>query len=716
MISGTSDDRIAFVIETQAQLDGIRAARAEVRGLGTDAQSSASRMSAASQNQAQSIAAISNMSAKSRAAFDSMDMAGKKAALSLMGVSESEQKAALGAAALSGAIADNTTQINMSIGAFIKRGEFIDKTSTAAITAYRAEGDALSANLARLGATEQELNRIGSAITRVEQKGGAAMAFGPQLGPALPPGGIVPPGGGQDQITTIPGKARTAANALAMLSQAAITGQGSMQGALVAAGGLSTGLAGLSKSAAIAAAASGIGAVVTIAGVAAMALYHMGDAAKATKQDIEHLNSFTAQTMPEQIASLRQARDLALQTAAAAAGGADESGSFLQRMLHKRQPGEGLLTDLADTFGLSSPALRAFQKLDDLYGQAIPKSLALARNERLRLVALGDQVKFQTESNDLQLEAGHRVEGVYDAYKRQVSQLYLQLDLQKQGIERQFMARDEQGHVIALTAEQIRQKQKLLEQTDELGRLQLNELIHARELADIAYHQAAKVAASEGPLGGRDVAAQYQAKLDQINAEAAAELETYPERAIDIEAQKQAKIRALRRETQKQAMDDAKQITAVLIDSGSKQIKAVGHAAETLRRVVIGAQAAHAAVEAAIEGGKAIGSLATGDFRGAALHGAAAIELAKAAALGAQESLGGGGGASSTAGGGGGNAGTFEPRTGTEGQGAVVINVYSQNPYGAEQIQQVKYLLNRADILKTPAAIQIAPTTGLRAA
>jgi hypothetical protein len=66
------------------------------------------------------------------------------------------------------------------------------------------------------------------------------------------------------------------------------------------AGGLATGLAALSKSAAIAASASGIGAVVTVGAVVVTAFQHMGDAAKATQAQIDHLNTFTAQTMPGQ--------------------------------------------------------------------------------------------------------------------------------------------------------------------------------------------------------------------------------------------------------------------------------------------------------------------------------------------------------------------------------------------------------------------------------
>jgi hypothetical protein len=716
VISG-SDDRIAFVIQTEAQLDGIRAARGEVRGLGTDATASAQRMSQASKAQAESVAAVANMSTKSRTAFDAMDATQKRAALTLMGVGEAEQKAALGAAELGAQITSNATAVNMQIGAFVKRGEIIDKTSVAALEAYRAEGDALSANLARLGATEQEINKIGAAITRTEQQGGAATAFGPQLGPALPAGGLQPgPVDNMDRsLKRIPGSARTAANALALLSNAAFIGTGSTQGLLVAAGGLATGLAALSKSAAIAASASGIGAIVTVGAVVVSAFEHMGDAAKATQAQIDHLNTFTAQTMPGQIAALKQARDTAIAAATATAAAATSDQGFFQRMLHKRQPGEGLGTDLADTFGLSSPQERAMQKIDDLYSKAIPKAAEIARSERLRLVALGDQVKDQIENNRLQIIGARAVEGSLDQFKRRRQELITQAAIEDERIKRQFDFRDAQGHEVEMTRAQRVEMQKLLEQHRALTDVQLHELTQAEQLANAAYRRSTATAVAGA---GGNVADKYNARIAEINAEADADAQAGRD-AVDVEAQKQAKIRSLRRDTARAAMEDAKALTAVLIDSGSKQVRAVGHAAETIRRVVIGAQAAHAAVEAAIEGGKAIGSLAALDFRGAALHGAAALELAKAAALGAQESLGGGRSASAGGGagaGGGGTGSTFEPRTGTEGQGSVVVNLYSENPYGPEQIQQVRYLLGRADVLKQPVAIQIAPTNGLKAA
>jgi hypothetical protein len=54
----------------------------------------------------------------------------------------------------------------------------------------------------------------------------------------------------------------------------------------------------------------------------------------------------------------------------------------------------------------------------------------------------------------------------------------------------------------------------------------------------------------------------------------------------------------------------------------------------------------------------------------------------------------------------------FRPRTGTEGQGNVVINLLTQDPYGATKIQQVMYELNRAQVLGRPP-VQIPPTTGI---
>jgi hypothetical protein len=104
------------------------------------------------------------------------------------------------------------------------------------------------------------------------------------------------------------------------------------------------------------------------------------------------------------------------------------------------------------------------------------------------------------------------------------------------------------------------------------------------------------------------------------------------------------------------------------------------------------------------------------NFAAMAAHGAAAA----AATAAAREVAGWAGsssrsGGSAGSGGGGSGAGSFEPRSSTEGQGSVTIQLYTQNPYGVEQMQQVQYLLERAGIMKRPG-VQIPPTSGLIAA
>jgi hypothetical protein len=239
-----STDSLLLAIETTANLAGVRAVK---EGIATIPP------------------VIANMSDTSRRAFDAMDTAAKKAAMSTMGLTEAEQAAFLGVERMTGAVTENTAAINVNIGAFAKRGQLVDRNSVEALNAYRAEGDALSALLAKMGATEAELNRIGAAINKVETSAGAASVKGENL-PLQNPRG-------DDALKKIPGSARTAANALAMLSNAAITGQGSTQGMMVAVGGLTTGLAALSDSAKLAAAATGIGALITVAATVGFALY-----------------------------------------------------------------------------------------------------------------------------------------------------------------------------------------------------------------------------------------------------------------------------------------------------------------------------------------------------------------------------------------------------------------------------------------------------------
>jgi hypothetical protein len=631
MISG-ADDRLALVITSEAQLDGIVAARAQVTGLGADTERSAVQMAAASRANAeatseQTSGVIAMRSANKELGASTTQVTDSTRAMTVAQIRAIEINDALGASTVAGTK-------NMSMFAALQA---------------EATGGVGKHSLA-LGRLERNLSGV-------------------------------------------------AGRALGVSSSVDLMGSSLLK--------------------------FGIGSIETVgilAGIAAITaaydlLTNEQNKVKASATDLAHLESFTAATMPAQLAAIRAGRDAAIGAATTGAGDLTSDQGFFRRMLHMREAGKGLKEDIMDTLGLSSKEVREFERLDDLYGQATVKAVALAQAERMRLISLSEQTKFQIGNNALQVEAAQRTAGSLDQFTRRFSALYLQSDLEKASIRHQFDYIDNLGVIHHATGAQVAQMQTLLDQHEAISLVQVNELLQAKELADAAYKRAVAtaVAGSGGTFSDSTVGDRYQAKVDEINAEADLDLKA-GHNAVEVERKKQAEIRQLRRGTILAAADDAKTITDVLLASGSRDVKAVGHAADAVRRVLIGAQAAHAAVEAAIEGGKAIGAAASGNWAGAALHAASALELTKAAALGAQESLGGGtsGAGGGGASGGGGSSTTFEPRSGTEGQGMVTINLLTQNPYGAEQIQQVQYQLQRADILKRP--IPISPTNQLRGA
>lgn len=218
-----------------------------------------------------------------------------------------------------------------------------------------------------------------------------------------------------------------------------------------------------------------------------------------------------------------------------------------------------------------------------------------------------------------------------------------------------------------------------------------------------------------GLFGPGDAMEQHEARLKMIEEERLAAIKAGQDK-VEANRKAQNDIRKEAGGMVSQSRRDYKTIEDVLVASKSRQIHAIGEAARTIRKLEIGAEGAHSAVLALKEGAAALASFAHGDFLGGGMHLASAAQFAAAAALAGQESLGGGGASSGGGGGGGGTsgAGTFEPRDNGQGS-SQVINLYTTNPYGREQIQQVKWELDRAGVLKRPA-IQIAPTTGIRVA
>jgi hypothetical protein len=190
-------------------------------------------------------------------------------------------------------------------------------------------------------------------------------------------------------------------------------------------------------------------------------------------------------------------------------------------------------------------------------------------------------------------------------------------------------------------------------------------------------------------------------------------------RRIEAEDTRHEQTDDARRQRQ-QAKEEAaaKKRAAVLLSSLDAYVRGSESLAKMLTRLALEPLIKELEGTAVRQFVRAAASAAALDFAGAARHaGAGALALAGAREVAVLGGLGGsgGGGGNSSAGGGGGTGSTFEPRTGTEGQGSVVFNLYSENPYGTDRIQQVRYLLRRADVLNQPVAIQVAPTSGLRA-
>lgn len=636
---GTSaSDNIAIAITTSAELSGTRAARNDLGALGQE-------------------------SAKVTQQFDKTNTSAKAAGVAISGASK-QATGALGQAQT--AATGLASSVQFQIGAFEALGKKVDVGNAAAVQGYRAQGDALSANLVKLGATDAEMNRIGQSISKVERAAGASM-----LNPASPQA---------IQLNQLPSRARTAANGLGILAQAASTGTGSLAGMATAAGNLATGLAQVSRNAKIAASASVIGLLIQLGALAYGAFDGWRKKTKELNSELADLASkgkglddaLAGKDLAQRIEQInRQAEKEIDQAKEINFLRGDQRGKIIAQILENR----GKEIALANTQAANEAAQRAQERADLIANGNIDLTLA--------------QERIQRGATELQLAQ---------------SELIAERDRRRVEIERSFERRSASGEIIALGAAEIEQATELHRQNIAITQAKKQQLEIDQELA--RRQNRASVLQGSDKLTDR-----VSGRLEEIEIEREAEIRRTGD-VYNATLSAEQKKRALYRETMRQAADDARTIIDVLNASHSKGVKAFAAKADSIRRFIIGAQAAEAGVEALIEGGKAIGSLAVGDFRGAALHGAAALSLTKAAAIAGQESLGGGRAYTSDKASGVGGP-TFAPKEKSEGS-PVVVNLFTSDPYGRENIMIASYQLQRSGITKRP--IYVPPTTALRTA
>jgi hypothetical protein len=459
------------------------------------------------------------------------------------------------------------------------------------------------------------------------------------------------------QLQVTPSRARQAGNAIAVFANSAATGTFSVSSLASATANLSQAITGVVRTTKALAVTSWI----------TLALQLVATAIGFVEKFIDKGKQAAAQTA-ELESSIRGVN----------AGLADDK--LTQNLEQIRESTEKELEAVRERYRFDILHNAEEQKLLKLVGERGAAQEALARHEFD--IRQGDRVaELASELRIAEFEAGR-----VGQFKVREQQLAREADLRQQEIDREFTSTN-------LTQEQIKQRNRLIEQGQALTEAQLRRIALERELAQ---EEQRRTLGSEST----NLFDQAKARLDEIEAERKAAIEATEDEATATAVAEQRK-RNLYRDTRLQAEASAKTLIQVVRDSGSAQVHAIGTAMETFRRLVIGAEAAHSAVLAIKEGAAAIGSLAIGDFRGAALHGASSLEYAKAAALAGAESLGGGRSGGS---GGGGGGGQFVPNSQQNGGNQTVL-IQIGDVSNQALVQTVRYELDRSGLLGKPVVV-----------
>jgi hypothetical protein len=556
------------------------------------------------------------------------------------------------------------------------KARLVDVTSAGAVQAFREEATAVRAAVAEEKGQEAVLLRIDLAMKSVESRADAMAAAELRAGGAATRA--------NQAIGGVPaGKIHSGAQAASTLAFALAGVEGNAKTTAFALGNVAQTLALMTNTVQIAAWASGIGAALTIVGSLVALMSELNKEASAPEGFLNRIEIYNRTASHGALAAL-DARIAAAQAAAAAGPQIQRTGS-----------GMGTTFTFIDTLAEYNKLLKEREALAKRV-VGLDEDDEHAARDRNRSLAIA--VATQQQSADHELEHLRLVSAGAGQAHLAFNELLRASDERQRAIRLSFQQYDADGRVIKLTQAQIEARANLLA-TEKAITLERTLQVQ-RELNVQAAQRAAEGAGIGAGSGPANLYAEYNAKVALYEAERIAA-------GQNAEAQEayELKIRKLRRDTYTQSIGYFGQLTRVMTESGSRQVRAVGHAADAIRRFLIGAESARAAVHAATEGAAAIGALAVGDFRGAALHGASSLQYAQAAALGAAEALGGGRTASGGGGGGAGGGSTFVPNDRNGGQ-SLVLNLYVRDRYNREDVARARYELGRAEDLKqtTPVA------------
>jgi hypothetical protein len=351
---GAGAERVAFLIETQADLTGVKAVRAEASALSQDADKARTEALAGDQKLVLSQEQVRRAVAEAGSDFAKLQQVLARMVAEENALAEAARKAA----------------------AELERQQRIAaQTGTTPLGPLGVPGP-------------QQLGPYG--VPAGPQQGPIMAPFGPQLGPAVP--GLTTAAARAasqatiEQIQKIPPAARTATNALGMLAQAAATGDGTARGLAIAAGNAAQGIAVMSTSAKVAASAAGIGALAVAIGV----LIGLALEAKRALMDIPE--GVLSKTAADHIANLKTQKQITLEL------------GLVQSQIDRERANNQLTdeTQLQRVMNLEAKKAALLARSRDLVVEGRKEAERAAKEEEQRAKERAAQVKTATDHlNDL---------------------------------------------------------------------------------------------------------------------------------------------------------------------------------------------------------------------------------------------------------------------------------------------------------------------------
>jgi hypothetical protein len=508
-------------------------------------------------------------------------------------------------------------------------------------------------------------------------------------------------------LAAVPAQAKTAANALGILSQAALSGQGSLAGMAAAAGNLATGLATVSKSAKVAAGATGIGLLITVGTIA----YEIFEGFKKKSEELGH----TLQDLQSEGRGLSDAI------------GGDELGQRLEQINHAAEKEIRQLNELSylqkEINKSELESVKAAIRANAL------KSTTLATQEHQRAMAkeqagldvqaaTSAEQKYQAQLKLIKLQGeDQRRRGLKGSEAAETGTL---LELQRPANEALIQAQTQANQLATQRLDtRAAEKAAITAQYDDeirgLDQMVLKEGM--RDELKAAY--VAKQKAALGLLADEIQLANESARIDLMTSSTDRD-EQFRGRLAQIEAERDAQIKAgVDVVVATQAAEQKRQ--QIILQSNaltSRSWAALGLAMERALVTAIGANQSLGKVLTATllspivkelqalaesEALKAGLHFLAGDLVGGAAHTAgaalAAAAAAKIAAQGGLNSSGGGGNAAAAAAAAGPN---YSPVQGGGGGGSVTVNLYTVDPTSGAIVNYIGWRLQRQGVLKQP--------------